>query len=110
MTLIPECGNPPPEELLRGVEQFNRQEFYECHETLEALWLSEPGEVRSLYQGVLQVGVGFYHLLRGNQKGGMTLLDRGIRRLEPFVPACRGVQVAQLIDDVRRFRGSMALA
>jgi len=36
---------------LEGVEEFNRGEFYECHETLEALWLAEPRPIRGLYQG-----------------------------------------------------------
>ncbi|NEQ23504.1 MAG: DUF309 domain-containing protein, partial [Microcoleus sp. SIO2G3] len=29
----------PPEEFWQGVEQFNQQEFYACHDTLEALWM-----------------------------------------------------------------------
>jgi predicted metal-dependent hydrolase len=33
-----------PNEFFQGVEQFNQQEFYACHDTLEALWMeaSEP--------------------------------------------------------------------
>ena len=51
---------------LDGIEEFNRGEFYECHEYLEEAWMQEPRRVRFLYQGILQVGVGFYHLGRGN--------------------------------------------
>ena len=64
--LIARCQEPPPAELLRGIEQFNQREYFECHETLEALWNSERETIRVLAKGILQVGVGCYHLLRGN--------------------------------------------
>src|SRR5262249_20822635 len=58
---VPEGGrtgdSAPPAELVRAVEQFNRGEFFECHETLEALWMAEAEPLRRLYQGILQVGV-----------------------------------------------------
>lgn len=99
---------PAPPELYHGLEQFNRGEFFECHETLEALWLSERGAGRGLYQGILQVGVGFYHLLRGNRTGTLRLLDRGIVRLERFMPERQGIDVASLVRDARRWRRAIA--
>ena len=90
-----------------GIEQFNRREFFECHETLEALWMEEPGDVRKLYQGVLQVGVAFHHLLRGNYRGAVALLDRGVARLQPFAPECLGIDVAGLIAGARRCRSEL---
>ena len=98
----------PPAELYHGLEQFNRREFFECHETLEALWLAESGPVRELYQGILQVGVGFYHLLRGNRAGALGLLGKGIGHLAPFVPERHGIDVAALVRDARRWRRAIA--
>ena len=60
------CDDAPPDALLHGIEEFNRQEFFEQHETIEAIWIHEADEVRYLYQGILQVGVGFHHWRRGN--------------------------------------------
>ncbi|MGK7902131.1 MAG: DUF309 domain-containing protein, partial [Hormoscilla sp.] len=28
-----------PSAFWQGIEQFNQQEFYACHDTLEALWI-----------------------------------------------------------------------
>ncbi|HEU5348394.1 MAG TPA: DUF309 domain-containing protein [Ktedonobacterales bacterium] len=105
--LIARCADPPPAALLRGVEQFNKHEYFECHETLEALWNSEPGPIRVLAKGILQVGVGCYHLLRGNYRGALLKLASGAAYLEPFAPRCRGVEVAQLIADARRLRAEV---
>jgi hypothetical protein len=46
------CGEPPSPELLRAVEQLNTREYFECHETLEAIWNAEPGPIRVLYKGI----------------------------------------------------------
>ena len=96
------CGDPPPPRLRRGVEQFNRGEFFEQHETLELEWLSERDPVRYLYQGILQIGVGFEHLRRGNARGAAQLWRRGISYLEPFKGGCMSVDVDRLIADTER--------
>ncbi len=93
------CDDPPPSGLLAGIEQFNARQFYECHETLEEIWLAEPGHIRTLYQGILQVGVAFYHLSRDNFRGATSLLETGITYLQAFAPSCMGVDVQQLVDD-----------
>jgi uncharacterized protein len=93
-------GQPPeepPDLVLRGIEEFNRGEFFECHEYLEEAWMQESGRIRYLYQGILQVGVGFYHLQNGNWRGATGLLRNGTTRLKEFEPAILGVDVAKLI-------------
>ena len=99
-TTRPADENPSPE-LLHGIEQFNHREYFECHETLEGIWIKEPRPIRTLYKGILQVGVGCYHLLRGNYRGAVIKLDSGARYLEPFAPICMRVNVARLITDAR---------
>lgn len=94
---------PAPALLLRGIEQFNKGEYWECHETLEELWNAEPGEVRDLYQGILQVGVAFYHLRNNNFAGAMKMFRRGLPRLRGLPEVCQGVRVAELAQDARRF-------
>jgi uncharacterized protein len=101
------CGERSPPGLLRGVEQFNRREYFECHETLELIWRAEPGPIRTLYKGILQVGVGCYHLLRHNYRGATIKLQSGADYLEPFTPRCMGVEVGRLIADARRLRAEL---
>ena len=96
------CGDPPPPALRQGIEEFNRGEFFEQHETLEAAWIEEADPVRYLYQGILQVGVGFYHLSRGNIYGARRLWTRGLSLLQPFRGGCMNVDVDRLIADTER--------
>jgi hypothetical protein len=64
----------------------------------------EPHPIRYLYQGILQVGVGYYHLGRGNFHGATTKLRTGCELLDFFTPGCQGVEVAALIVAARRDR------
>src|SRR5215208_1513641 len=91
-----------PELVLKGIEEFNKGEFYECHEYLEEAWMQEPRRVRFLYQGILQVGVGFYHLQNGNWRGATGLLRNGSARLREFEPVTLGVDVAKLVRESER--------
>ncbi|HLZ47312.1 MAG TPA: DUF309 domain-containing protein [Candidatus Limnocylindria bacterium] len=101
------CAEPPPPELIRGIEQFNAGEFFEQHETLELLWRDTRAPIRGLYHGILQIGVGFHHWSKGNHHGASVLLDEGIARLEPFTPGCQGVDVGMLIRDARAARDEL---
>lgn len=92
-----EAPQDVPELVLKGIEEFNRGEFFEAHEYLEDAWRAETRQIRHLYQGILQVGVGFYHQQNGNWAGATSLLRNGIRRLKDFEPEALGIDVARLI-------------
>jgi len=94
-------GSPEgiPELVLKGIEEFNRGEFYECHEYLEDAWREESRQVRYLYQGILQIGVGFYHQENGNWRGATGLLKSGVARLEEFEPETLGLDVTRLVRE-----------
>jgi predicted metal-dependent hydrolase len=90
------CADPPPQGLLDGIDEFNRELFWEQHETLEHIWVKEPDPIRYLYQGILQVGVGFYHWRRGNWRGAVAKLRQGLEKLEPYRPSCMSIDVERL--------------
>jgi predicted metal-dependent hydrolase len=99
------CAAPAPPELVKAIHEFNDGEFFEQHETLELLWRATPGEIRHLYEGILQIGVGMHHLLKNrNFHGAAVKLDHGIRLLEAFPATCHGVDVARLRRDASAAR------
>jgi uncharacterized protein len=101
------CGQDIPLLLLKGIEQFNRGEFYECHDTIEELWMEEAEKIRDLYKGILQIGVALYHERHGNRKGALRLLTSGIGLIEPFAPACLGIDVSGLMDAASRVKAHL---
>ncbi len=82
----------------KGIDEFNQEAFYACHDTLEAIWMTAETAEKPFYQGILQIAVAFYHLGNLNWRGGAILLGEGISRLRRFEPAYRGIGVEQLVD------------
>ena len=111
MTALERCSDTLTPQLVYAFEQFNRGEYWHQHETLEAVWRAEPDEsVRNFYKGILQVGVGCHHLLRGNYRGALIKLQTGADYLEPYRPRCLGVDVEALIAAARRLRIAVVAA
>jgi predicted metal-dependent hydrolase len=99
------CAAPAPAALEQAIHEFNAGEFFEQHETLELLWRAEPDEIRHLYEGILQIGVGMHHLLKNrNFHGAAVKLDHGIRLLEAFPGVCHGIDIDRLRRDALRAR------
>lgn len=98
------CDEIPPPLFYTGLEQFNRGEYFEQHESLEEIWVLEQRPIRYIYQGILKIGVGFYKLRLGNYRGTVNHLNGGIAYLEPFGDTCLGVDLARLIRDAATIR------
>ncbi len=83
--------------LREGIDLFNRERFFECHEMLEEAWLGASGEQRTFLQGLIQIAVAFYHLRRENLVGAGRLLTAGMEKLSAFAPERDAVDVAALL-------------
>ena len=85
-------------EFWQGVDQFNQGQFYDCHDTLEAIWMEATEPQKTFYQGVLQISVALYHLGNQNLRGATILLGEGINRLRRYPPSYATVNVERFLD------------
>jgi uncharacterized protein len=104
---MPQQNDAPPAELLQAITEFNGGAWFECHETLEELWVGAKGELRDFYQGMLQLAVAQYHWRNGNFKGALTLLKGGVDLLSRVAPVCQGVEVAGLAAGAGRLHAEL---
>jgi uncharacterized protein len=75
--------------------------YFEAHEELELAWrMAEPDE-RDFFQGLVHVTVAWYQAGRGNRNGCARQLEKAERRLGPYGPEHRGVDVAAVLAQVR---------
>jgi len=79
-----------------GLHEFNQGEYFEQHEHLELAWQAETRPIREMYQGILQVGVAFLQIERGNWIGAIKMFRRALPRLRTLPPICQGVNIAAL--------------
>lgn len=99
--LLRQAALPLPALAHKAIEQFNAGEFFEQHETFEELWRAEPGPIRQLYQGLLQVGVAYLQIQRKNYDGARKLFQRAWQYLNVLPDVAQGIDVAQFRADAR---------
>lgn len=80
----------------RGIELFNRGEFFDAHETLEDVWRESVGRERLFLQGLIQVAVALHHHSRGNLAGARSLLKRAARNLDGYPDHYLGLNLPSL--------------
>ncbi len=96
-------NNPttPHELLLKGIEEFNKREFYESHETLEDYWNTLSGDEKELVQSIIQSAVAYYHFGRGNRVGARKLLLRAVKRAESVAEGTLEIETAPYLETIR---------
>lgn len=108
MTVTDLCEMSPSGALLQAFGEFNRRDWFECHETLEDLWVGSEGEIRCFYQGLLQIAVALHHWKNGNFGGAATLLAGGNDYLKQVRPVCQRIEVATLTREVDQLRQELS--
>jgi predicted metal-dependent hydrolase len=101
------CSQPLTGDAIRGLQEFNRGEYFEAHESLETAWMAEEGVGRDLYRAVLQVAVAYYQIERSNYNGAAKMFLRMRQWIEPLPEICRGIDIAQLRADAQRVYQAM---
>jgi uncharacterized protein len=86
--------------LANGLELIERGRYFEAHEELEEAWrAAEPSE-KDFFQGLVHIAVAWHHAGRDNRAGCERQLAKAARRLGPFAPEHRGVDVAAVLGSV----------
>jgi len=91
-----------------GLEHIRAGRFFEAHEELELVWRTAPAEERDFYQGLVHVAVAWYQAGRGRPVATASQLEKAARRLAPFAPSHRGVDVTSVLAQVERARAVAA--
>lgn len=92
-----------------GVQLIRAGEYFAAHEELEDAWRAAPPEERDFLQGLVHVAVAWYQAGRGRRIGTERQLEKAIRRLGPYAPEHRGLQLAPLIDQLVELRAGGSL-
>src|SRR5215207_6220860 len=83
-----------------GLELARAGRYFDAHEAFELAWRSADAGERDFFQGLVHVVVAWYQNQRGNRTGFERQLVKAQRRLAPYAPAHRGVDVAFVLDQV----------
>jgi predicted metal-dependent hydrolase len=97
-----------PGSLKGGIALIRSGGYFEAHEELELVWRAAAPEERDFYQGLVHVAVAWYQAGRGRPVATSRQLEKAARRLAPFAPSHRGVDVADVLEQVAAAREIVA--
>jgi predicted metal-dependent hydrolase len=92
----------------KGVEEFNRGFYFECHDTLEEMWTGLRGPTRDFFQGLIQVSVAFYHLGNDNPAGAESMMRRALKRFAAYPDRYFGFALAAQREELERWLERLA--
>ena len=92
----------------RGLAEIRAGRYFEAHEELEEAWRAAPAEERDFFQGLVHVAVAWYQAGRGRPVATARQLEKAARRLGPFAPEHRGIDVTGLLAQVEAAQAQVA--
>ena len=92
----------------RGLEAIRTGRYFEAHEELEEAWRAAAEKERDFFQGLVHVAVAWYQAGRGRPVATGRQLEKAARRLSPFAPTHRGVDVDGVLRQVEAARERVA--
>jgi uncharacterized protein len=90
----------------RGLSLIANGSYFAAHEALEDAWRSAPEGERDFFQGLVHVAVAWYQAERRNRVGWQRQHAKAQRRLAAYQPAHRGLDVDDLLTQLRRSEGT----
>jgi uncharacterized protein len=92
-------------------ECFNRQEFYQAHDVLEALWLRQRGSPDDLfYKGLIQLAGAFVHLQKNRLRPADALFGLAAGNLARYPARHQQLEVAAVLGLIESWRAALRQA
>ena len=89
-------------EYQRGLALARSGEWFEAHEAFELAWRAADDGERDFFQGLVHVVVSAYQAGRGKPVAAARQREKALRRLGPFSPVHRGLDVERVLAALQR--------
>jgi len=80
---------------IKGIEAFNKRQFYDAHEYWEELWLDYKLTDPQFIQGLIQLAVSYFHFFNQNLNGARSMIKKCLKKIDP-IEVARGIDVMEL--------------
>ncbi|MEN8193989.1 MAG: DUF309 domain-containing protein [Bacteroidota bacterium] len=90
-------------DFMKGVDLFNDGAYFEAHDIFEDLWMESDQNDKDLYQGLVQISVGSYHLISGNYSGALSQYQKGIKKLENYRTTEKNINLEKFLIEFKPF-------
>jgi len=88
------------EAIEKGIDYFNYERFWECHEVLEGAWKKSEGKEKELIQGIILVAAALVHYQKNENEICLSIFNRALEKIGSAKGKYHKIDVDALRDKV----------
>jgi predicted metal-dependent hydrolase len=86
------------EAIMRAVQLFNDERYWEAHESLEYVWKNATGTEKEILNGIILVAAAFVHHEKDELDICVSILHRAKRKLDRTSDEYYGINIAKVVE------------
>lgn len=86
------------EAIMRAVQLFNDERYWEAHESLEYVWKNATGTEKEILNGIILVAAAFVHHEKDEVDICVSILNRAKRKLEQTSDEYYGINIVKVVE------------
>jgi len=95
--------DPHPPEFYKGLELFNREYYYECHDVLEEIWGDAKGKNKIFYQALIMSAVSLYHFGNENLVGALSCYRKALHEFNRLPDHFLRLDIRTFVESLSEF-------
>lgn len=92
-----------PEEFHRGLDLFNREFYFECHDVWEEVWGDAKGKNKIFYQALIMSAVSLYHFGNENLEGALSCFCKALKQFSQLPDVFLSLNIAEFVARMTEF-------
>lgn len=92
-----------------GIFYYNNERFWEAHEAWEGAWKKCSGQEKELLQGIILVAVAFAHCQKNDEKIGIGMLGRALKKIGDFTGKYHGIDIDRIRNRINQMRNAKVM-
>jgi len=92
-----------PPDFYRGMNLFNREFYYECHDVWEEVWGEAKGKEKIFYQALITAAVSLYHFGNENLEGALSCYQKALNQFRQLPDRYLSLNVAEFVKNLEEF-------
>jgi Domain of unknown function (DUF309) len=92
-----------PPEFYKGLELFNREFYYECHDLWEEVWADAKGKNKIFYQALIMSAVSLYHFGNENLEGALSCFHKALKQFGQLPEIFLSLNLSEFVGRMEEF-------
>jgi uncharacterized protein len=92
-----------PPDFYKGLNLFNREFYYECHDVWEEVWGEAKGKEKIFYQALIMAAVSLYHFGNENLEGALSCYQKALNQFCRLPDRYLSRDIADFVKNLEEF-------